>query len=187
MNGKQFFFVLSLLIPNCLYAQELKFDVPIDTSVKSFGKGRVLIFKILGIFRDSMVVQEDTLIGNRVYYKYQFTQSSIYKYFAEDNDGSVWMCSPFFKTKGEICFLPQKPFIGYSVQMEDFGVKIIGIHQKVELDQIVFEDLIVVEVTKPDDEGYSHIEYFKKGVGWIASVADRGSFYLKRINYHRSN
>jgi hypothetical protein len=155
----------------------------VDLEKRSFAKGRVHKLRLNDGQADSVVFSKDTLIGERLYYKWKITNHYLYAYWYEADDGRVWMHFPYFNT-GEILYIPKNPFVGYTFHYGNFEVRIIGIQEQKMFGNVMYDNLIVFEKKYSDsDEESTYIEYFKKGVGWVANEGKWGTTYLESIEY----
>jgi hypothetical protein len=153
-------------------------EIPVEAH--SFAKGRVHLLRILGKVGHTIEFK-DTMIGQRIYYRYQLTGYTRHCYWAEDFDGSIWLYDAYFNT-GELCYIPNLPFVGYKVHYGYLESTIVEVGSKRRLPYREYTDLIVCEV-KNLRNGEVFYKYFKKGVGWVALESESGSTYLECVTY----
>jgi hypothetical protein len=174
-----------LMLLSYMETMAQKFYEPcwIQKKKHSFEKGQVHIFDINNQITDSVVFSRDTMIGYRVYYRWGFNEHNYY-YWAEDNDGTLWLCHPHVSSE-EVLFSPRNPFVGYQVHYDNFEVTIIGVGEKRTLGKVCYNDLIIFEEKYISlDYEDTTISYFQKGVGWVAFESlPLSTTYLKCIKY----
>jgi hypothetical protein len=180
---KKRFLILIQLFYGFVQAQVHEVSHRVDLKKKSFDKGRVHKLRLNDGRADSVVFSKDTLIGERIYYQWKITNHYLYDYWFEDDDGRVWMYFPYFNT-GEIEYIPKNPFVGYAFQYGPFEVRIIAIQEQKKFGTVMYDHLIVFEKKYSNSEvERTYIEYFKKGVGWVATEGNWGTTYLECVEY----
>ena len=152
----------------------------------SFEKGVIMKLRILTIFTADGFMEKDTLIDNKLFFKYKNTASPYSDYWHEAEDGSVWNFYPPYYLEPTL-FIPSTPYIGYEVKTNLREMKITGINAtkrfgtktfgEVEIDSLIIceeRNLQTNEIVK---------SYFKKGVGWVAAELGSWLTYVECISY----
>ena len=152
----------------------------------SFEKGVIITLRMLTIFNETEIYSNDTLIGDKVFFKRTVTSNPNHDYWHEAENGEIWKYYPIYYPQA-VVFIPDKPFVGYKVKNDRMEMTIVSINETKtfgsdRFGEVTFDNLIVCEETDLIRDRTWKV-YFKKGVGWVALESDSCTTYVECIKY----
>jgi hypothetical protein len=165
-------FIIFIFLYVCVWntwGQNLPEPCKIQTRSKSFEKGAIFYSRVGNFFIDSAVYDFDTLINGRRYFRsanYSRRLEPTTPLYSEDDFGNIWH---IYRQIGfdELLMIPNEPFVGYKVVHKNYSSEILAVNLTKKFGNVEFTNLIKTKFVDKINN-YTFIEYFKKGVGWVA-------------------